>query len=178
MKLSFDFSKSTLLAIAVSCDYFLFVTGNPSVIYILFGGWFEIPLIGSLCFFAAYVVRSLRTNARKILYLNISAMGALIAILVSLSDAAIDFSETRIRNKVMSFIEHPLSNEVNASSSDRELMQHILTQDHSVHWDGFIPTFRRGDCVIASQNYKFRLVATVVWPERVTVSLREVQRGS
>ena len=26
-------------------DYFLFVTGNPSITYSLLGGWFEIPLI-------------------------------------------------------------------------------------------------------------------------------------
>ena len=46
-------------------DYFLFVTGNPSITYSFLGGWFEVPLILVAIVTGSYGYGTARGKAKK-----------------------------------------------------------------------------------------------------------------
>jgi hypothetical protein len=157
-------------------DYFLFVTGNPSITYSLLGGWFEITMVsaGTIVAFYAYHVLKDRT-AKRPFVIHVLIVGLLSVALLMASSYAKENARDRLEAEVASFVRDPANAKVIASGEARALMARITTQRYSEEREAFIPTFRRMDYLFRTEaGAKYRLVMTISWNGASQISFRPV----
>jgi hypothetical protein len=158
-------------------DYFLFVTGNPSITYSLFGGWFWVPLffavVVTLCY--AYGVAREQVNKRHFA-LHVFAVGVFSLSLIPASPYARQFARARLQEEIGSFVKDPSNSRADVSSEERQLMIEIGQQKHTAQFEAFIPTFRRMDYLFVKTKTgeKYRLIMTMSWSGKPVISLRRV----
>lgn len=153
---------------AISCifllDYFLFSTGNPSLSYSVFAGWFEIGLIAVIAITVWCGYYALKTSNRKYFVFYILGIASFSATLLMMSSQAREFAATGIEAQLISFMQDPVNNNVDASAQTRKLMADISRHKYSAERESFIPTFRRMDYLLkVDTGEKYSLILTASW---------------
>lgn len=166
------------LRIAASCllifDYFLFSTGNPSITYSVFGGWFWIPLIATVMIIASSVPGEGETRTPFILHLFI--VGLFSVVLFATSTYAREFALVRIEAEIASFAKDPVNSKADVSNEERQLMVKVNNQKYFMEREAFIPTFRRMDYLFKLETgEKYRLIMTMSWIGTPKISFRHVE---
>lgn len=164
--------------IAASCllifDYFLFTTGNPSITYSIFGGWFWVTLLGALMIIASSVPREGERRAPFILHLFIA--GVFSVALLTTSAYAREFALVRIEAEIASFANDPVNSKADVSNEERQLMVKVKSQKYFMEREAFIPTFRRMDYLFKVETgEKYRLIMTMDWSGNPKISFRHVE---
>lgn len=172
-------SKGFLWRTAASCllvfDYFLFTTGNPSVTYSVFGGWFWITLIAAVMIVASYVPESFKGEEAKPFFVLLSIVGVLSVMLFVASPYAREFADARLQTEIGSFVKDPINSKADVSNEERQLMVKLESQKYSMERETFIPTFRRMDYLFKMETgEKYRLIMTMSWNGTPVISLRRV----
>jgi hypothetical protein len=151
--------------ISMIVDYFFFATGNPSLTYSALGGWFLIPLVVATLVAGMYAVAAAGDSVKRrgfVLYLGI--VGAASAILFASSDAARRHAETVLVGYASDFVHDPSISTVRANAETRAIMAEIARGPHTMHEEGFIPTFRRGDFTIkTSPDRTYTMILVIPW---------------
>jgi hypothetical protein len=157
-------------------DYFLFVTGNPSITYSVLGGWFEIPLVTAVIIVTFYAYHLLKERREKrLLVTHVLTVGLFSAALLTVNSYARDNARDRFETEIASFVRDPANAKVVASDEARALMAKIATQKYSEEREAFIPTFRRMDYLFKTEvGEKYRLVMTMGWNGAPEISFRSV----
>jgi hypothetical protein len=97
------------------------------------------------------------------------------AILLGLSDRARDFADERIQGEARAFAANPTLATVDAPTEARALMSQITAQGYEIRHDGFLPTARRVDLLLGSQDgERYRLIAVKNWNGTLRISLRRL----
>lgn len=121
--ISRGFLWRTAITLAVVLDYFLFATGNPSITYSIFGGWFIVPLLLGALVFIWYGLQSFRTSqGRRVFAYYVVVVFATGTVLLPLSSTARSHAATRLESEVLAFAKDPGTRRVEASDSSRALM--------------------------------------------------------
>jgi hypothetical protein len=157
-------------------DFFLFTTGNPSLTYSFFGGWFEVTLIAAtiITIFYGYDVLQGKKSKRAFA-LHLLVIGLFSIALLVLSEQARLFASDRLEAQVISFVNNPTNNDTVASAQERNLMEEITKGKYSMEIEGFIPTFRRMDYLLSTESHeKYRLIVIMNWNGVAQISLRRV----
>jgi hypothetical protein len=167
------FLWSTLASAWLIFDYFLFVTGNPSITYSFFGGWFEVPLSVAAVVTASYSYRAVNN---RYFVLHVFAVGTFSLALYLGSPYAREFARVRLQEKIGSFVQDPVNSKADVSIEERQLMIEIGKQKHTVKFETFIPTFRRMDYLFVKTETgeKYRLIMTMSWSGKPEISLQRV----
>jgi hypothetical protein len=155
----------TVLTALVAIDYFLFTTGYPSLTYSLLGGWFIVPLLVATAIGVSYGIASIRSaEGRRAFGVYAIVTVVVIGVLLSLSGAARRGAAASLEADALGFVSDPTTTAVQASTQARALMADIKKYPFTVHREAFIPTFRRMDLVVHSeQRGAFTLVLTMSW---------------
>jgi hypothetical protein len=159
------------------CDYFLFVTGNPSITYSLFGGWFEVPLFLLMLVTFRYAYGVQRGQVKKWHFaLHVFALGAVSLALLLASPYAREYACVRLQEQIRSFVRDPASSRAYVSSEERRLMIEIRQQKYTAQFENFTPTFRRVDYLFVKTETgaRYRLIAIMSWSGKPSISLRPV----
>jgi hypothetical protein len=155
----------TVVTIVLIMDYFLFATGNPSLTYSAFGGWFLIPLVVATVIAGMYAVAAVGNPAKRrgfVVYLG--TVAAVSAMLFAISGAAHRHAETVLVAYASDFAHDPSTSTVRANAATRALMAEIARGPHTLREDGFIPTFRRGDFNITTgPDRKYTMILVMSW---------------
>lgn len=181
--MSLSASKRFLWRTAASCflifDYFLFTTGNPSITYSIFGGWFEVTLIAAVVVTVSYgyeVVGAGETKRRFVLYLF--TIGLFSLLLLAASQYAREFAGARLEAEISSFVKDPNTSKADVSNEGRQLMVEIRNQRYSIERETFIPTFRRMDYLFKTETgTKYRLIMMMSWNGTAQISFRRVEQS-
>jgi hypothetical protein len=181
--MSLSASKTFLWRTAASCllifDYFLFTTGNPSITYSIFGGWFEVTLIAAVVVTVSYgyeVVGAGETKRRFVLYLF--TIGLFSLLLLAASQYAREFAGARLEAEISSFVKDPNTSKADVSNEGRQLMVEIRNQRYSMERETFIPTFRRMDYLFKTETgTKYRLIMMMSWNGTAQISFRRVEQS-
>ncbi len=157
-------------------DYFLFVTGNPSITYSVLGGWFEITMVSAVTIIALYAYHVLKERtAKRPFVIHVLIVGLFSAALLIASSYARENARNRLEAEIASFVRDPAHAKVIASDEARALMARISTQKYSEEREAFIPTFRRMDHLFKTEaGAKYRLVMTMNWSGAPEISFRSV----
>lgn len=152
----------------ISCisilDYFLFSTGNPSLSYSIFAGWFEIDLVAVIAATVLYGYGALKTNKRKSFVLYLLGIVSFSIILLIISPQAKEFAAASVEAHVVSFMDDPVRSKVGASDQTRKLMLDISRRKYTAERESFIPTFRRMDYLLKVETGEiYNLILTVNW---------------
>lgn len=158
-------------------DYFLFVTGNPSITYSLLGGWFEIPLFFAVVvtsFYAYGIARG--TVSKRHFALHVLVVGIFSLVLLLESSYAREFARRRVQEEIGSFVKDPANSRADVSGEERRLMIEIGQQKYTAQFEAFIPTFRRIDYLFVGTKTgeRYRLTMTMSWSGKPVISLRRV----
>ncbi len=159
-------------------DYFLFVTGNPSITYSFLGGWFAVPLVLAAIVTGSYGYGTARREVKKgQFFMHAFAIGVLVLALFVTNAYARGLARTRLELTVASFIRDPMGSKADVSSAERKLMAEIRRQEHTMEYETFIPTFRRMDYlfVTSKTGERYRLIVTMDWKGTPVIWLRRVE---
>lgn len=166
----------TILGIVAILDYFLFTTGNFSLTFSLFGGWFLVTLLfvaGMTVAYGANAIRKADQRPYFLAYVVVLLISSVV--LFSLSDRARLFAVQSIDGEAQEFMLHPESKRIGASSQIRELMAAIGSGKYSFEREAFTPTFRRADYVLQdSSANKYRLILVRNGTGTAEASLRKL----
>lgn len=140
-----DIGWAFLWRIVVACllitDIFLFMTGNVSITGRFFGGVYLITKIILGMVIGSYIIDETRKSIYLILMILLAALFASSLFLFQ-HDATI-YSSNKLKRLIASSIN-------NHSYLDHDV--YILGQNYSLDCDIFIPTIRRMDCTLKTEN--------------------------
>jgi len=167
------FGWRTASSVLLLADYFLFSTGNPSLTYSFFGGWFIIPLAGAAIISISYwrLVYRKKEN-RRLFTSHLIIIVAVSIALFWMSGYARQHAIATLEADAKAFVDDPATSKVEASKETRTLMADIGKQPHTMRLDAFIPTFRRIDYLLTVQtNKRFTLILVKKWNGIPEISL-------
>lgn len=159
-------------------DYFLFATGNPSLVDRFLGGFFWIVLLAVAMIVSSYVPLSFRGREARPFYMLLSVVGTFWIVLYIASPYAADLAASRMDAQIRSFMTDPLHSKAVVSTDEQHLMMRLNGLKYDTARDAFIPTFRRMDYILTMENgEKYLLIMTISWKETPIISLRRVNTG-
>ena len=172
-----NISKGFLWRTAVSCllifDFFLFTSGNPSLLCRFLGGFPGIILFAVAMIVSSFVPPTFRGKEARPFQLLLSIIGAFSILLFVASPYATDFAATRMEVQILSFVKDPLHHKADVSDEERQLMVQLENLKYTLQPDGFIPTVRRMDYLLTIDNgEKYLLIMSMGWNETPVISLR------
>lgn len=170
-------AKGFLWRTGVSCllifDIFLFSTGNPSLSYSVLGGFFWIVLLATAMVVSSYVPATFKGREARPFYILLSTIGVFSIVLFVASPYATDFAATRLEAQVFSFVKDPLHSKANVSNEERQLMVSLENLKYDMKRDAYIPTFRRMDYLLMTENgEKYLVIMEMSWNDTPVISVR------
>ena len=155
----------TVLTVLIAVDYFLFVTGNPSVTYSLLGGWFIAPLLLGLIIGVSYAIAQWRAvPGRRFVLAYVFIVAITAGTLFAFSREARDHASDSLGKYAAEVVQDPGTKTVRASQATRGLLVEIRKYPYTLQRDAFIPTFRRIDYQVRSERLgQFTLSLTMSW---------------
>ena len=171
--------KGLLWRTTTSCllifDFFLFSTGNPSLLGRFLGGFIWILLLATAMVVSSYVPATFKGREARPFYMLLSIVGAFSIVLFVASPYAGDFAATRMEEQVLSFVKDPIHSTADVSNEERQLMVKLESLKYDMKPDGYIPTFRRMDYLLMMENgEKYRLIMTMSWNGTPAISVHRV----
>ena len=156
-------------------DYFLFSTGNPSVLGRSLGGFSWLTLFAIAMAVSSYAPPSFRGNEAKPFYWLLSLVGVLSVALFFSSSYARGYAAANMEAQILSFMKSPEKSSVDVSHEERQLMINLARQKYDKERGAFIPTFREMDYYLKTETGEQYLVRIrMSWDGTPQISLRRV----
>lgn len=169
--------KGFLWRTTTSCllifDFFLSMTGNPSLLGSVLGGFSGILILfAAAMVVSSYVPPTFKRREARPFYVLLSIVGALSIVLFVASPYASDLAATRMEEQILSFVKDPLHSTADASNEDRQLMVKLESLKYNMKRDDFIPTYRRMDYLLMLESgEKYLLTMEMGWNGTPAISV-------
>ena len=156
-------------------DFFLFSTGNPSLLFRLFGGFFWILLLAMAMLVSSFVPPTFRGQAARPFQLLLSIIGILSILLIVASPYATEFASARMEAQILSFVKDPLNFEAEVLDEARQLMVDLTHMKYHKERIVFVPTFREMDYHLrAETGEKYQVTIATRWDGTPVISVKRV----
>ena len=160
--------KKLLLLLVVTLlliiDYFLYVTGNYSLIYGVLGGWFVINAVVLITLFIYTIVVSFKMENRSFIATYVTVVLLFSVILYSLSDAARNHAKEAMHETVSEVLVSGLDNKMQFTNETENNFKKLSGSEYEFVFETFIPTKRRIDYLVhVNDGRKFRLIVIKRW---------------
>lgn len=158
-------------------DYFLYVTGNPSIIYTFIGGFFFLyffiaPVISYM--FCAKVIRD--GYGKLPVYTHVGSIIVFSAVTFLLSDEARNYAVNNFDALTHKIFDRKSTNII-ISDDDLTLLDEIRNKSFELERDGFVPTIRRMDYIVKSEHEKsYRIIVQIKWNNTPIVIINPVTK--
>ena len=175
MKILFLLLVATLLLIT---DYFLYVTGNYSLIYGLLGGWFIINSIALIIIFSYTIKRSFKTGHQWFSAIYIIVVLLFSVSLYNVSDIARGHAKEYMSEVVSEILNSGLDDSMDFTDETEKHFKEISGVQYELAFETFIPTRRRIDYLLkVGDKKKFRLIVIKKRDNRSQVYLADAVSG-
>lgn len=156
-------------------DYFLFSTGNPSLLCRFLGGFSWLILFAIAMVISSYAPPSFRGKEAQPFYGLLSLVGVLSIVLFFASSSAHDHAATHMEAQIISFMKDPERSNADVSPEERQLMINLARQKYNKERGAFIPTFREMDYYLKTEaGEKYLVRIGMSWDGTPVISVRRV----
>ena len=164
-----------IFSVFLVVDYRLWVTGNPSILFVVFGGWFLVYFIFAFIILGLVLSDSSASGKKKV---SLVATPLFVGLVFYLStDFLTDLSSEKADRLICEFLLDPIDSHIELNEEHLyEIMTNNFSCEHIVESGIFIPTARRKSYVLENDDgVKYRLILTNKSPLKSRMFLRRLK---